>query len=1802
MDFKSKFLTVWGKEKIILLLSTICILLVFLTIMLVVLPQFDRGVRLIGMEPSGEITSKTNLTFSFSGDMVEKEKVGKTFSGDYIKFSPAVPGKYRWISQRELRFLPEAAFRPSTKYSAELQTKLAEIKDKYLSGKRNVEFATYRFKVNDASAGLNYLTGKKGMQMQVKVEFNYPVAPAELQKFLRIKLAGLSDEVKYNLNTNENSSKFIITSEPIQLIDKEQKVSLEISRGFQCVGGTLGLEKDYRSSITVGAKKDLNIMEAVSKNDSNECWISIHCSEPVLAGKVADFIKLKPEVPFKSEVDGEYIIIRSEKFESGETYNLRVNSGLQSLNGFPLKREFTTGILFQDLEPSLKFNSKGRYLSNKGYLNLGLETVNIDRVNLVISQIFPNNLVSYLNNLNYNDQCYSYEIPNYGRVIKSSVFQVNGKSNETITTPVNLGEFFTDKYRGIYQVIAYDNDHRWRQDSKYVIITDLGIVVKMGRNELMVWVNSLESLEPQSKVKVSLLSRNNQKLAETFTDGNGVARFQQIQKDTSGFEPFIILAELGKDFSFVNLSNSLIPTVDFDVRGRLNLEEGYEAFLYMDRDVFRPGDQGNLVGIVRAPNAVIPPEFPVKLEIRQPDGQIFKELQSNTKNRGACEFSIPIPDYAQTGKYKVSMVVAGETIGDTTFGVEEFMPERIKVTTKTDQTQYNTGETAKISIEGMNLFGPPAAGRRTQLHVKLEPEPFSPAAFRSYTFGDPDRKFTVIDEELGEDKLDEKGQAEYEYDFPKDLTPPAKLRAVFQSTVIEDGGRAVSNYKSVTLHPYDSYIGIKPLSEDYGEVGKAFPIKFVVTNQEGKVIAKSGLNVEVYRITWNTVYRRDSEGRYSYTSEEEQEKVYSGALTAEAKENQFEYTPKDYGKFRIVLADPDTKTQSTFSFYASGWGYAPWAIDSPEKIDLDLERKVYRIGENAKLQIKAPFSGKALITMERGKVYDYKIINLKNNTGVVSIPVKEGYQPNVYISVHLIRSIKSIEKKNPARAFGTIPLMVDCSNHQSEVEIKVASELRPNREVEVEVRATRTGNKGYLTLAAVDEGICQLTNFNTPNPMDFFYGKRSLAIDSYDLYGMVLPEVAPSQKKLTPGGDADETEDIRKQNLNPVSVRRVKPVSLWSGLVRLENGKAKVRLKIPQFNGTIRFMAVVNSETNFGSAQKKVIVRDPIVISPTFPRFVAPGDQFTVPVSLFNGTGKSGEFALELKTEGPVEVLNESKITIILKDQEEKVARFSLRAKNGIGKLTFKTIAKGNKAVCEVTEELAVRPSVPLTHELHSGVVSAKKPLELNLEQQWLPGTAEYTLILAPFPSLKFAGSLNYLLSYPYGCVEQTSSKIFPLLYFNDLAGAVQQDYFKGGNNNFFISEGIEKLESMQLRDGGFSYWPGQIHYSNDWGSVYAAHCLVEARKAGYNVTDRTYQKMLGFLNKIAKAAEKDEYRLQLKVYALYVLSLAGEPQQSTMTYLKDYSLAKLSNYSRAQLAAAYYYAGDRDTAEALLPESFAVSTQKRETGGNFNSPIRSDAIILSVLADIDPNHPVIPKLVDRLAKEAEIGYWGTTQENAFALMAIGKVLRQTSQSEYTGEVFAGKNKLADFNSKKEIRISNKRLADGPLSVKIKGEGNCYYFMKVSGISNQTDTKEYDHGIAIRRDYFSREGDPVNLNQIRQGDLLIAKLTISTHQDDMENIVIADMLPGGLEIENPRLGENSNLSWLDKSSLTPDYLDIRDDRLLIFASFPELGIYEFYYAVRAVTCGDYVLPSIKAESMYEPEISSYSSGGKISVH
>ena len=1750
-------------------------------------------VKVTSVQPLGEVDRRTNITFEFSRDMVGDRIVGEPLDTVAVRFAPEIPGRLKWISRRRLRFLPDHPLRPATEYTAEVLPEICVDADTYLKGQSRFRFHTEPFRVIDVNMSFLFEDPRRSNEvtLEATVDFNYDVDPEDLARHLKITHGILKRSIEYSIETRSAGPTLHLRSEPFPRGAGEKEVTVRISPGLSCRECGREIREEFVGTAVVGEPEPLKLVGIYPRQSERTCWIAVKFSAPVDPAVAKEYIEVEPAADYRLEGRGNYLDIRGP-FHPGDTHTVTVRKGLTARNFAELERDFRQNVYITDFEPTVSFRDKGMYLPLKGDPNVGIETVNIKKLEIEIFRIFENNLVHFL------DQGAHYYGPwrRLGKRVHRDEIEIASERNEQTVTPVDLSPFLTGQWRGVFMILVRDTERRWRHASKWVMATDMGLLAHMTDHELRVWVHSLTTLEPYANAEISLISRTNQLLARGTTDADGAVAFTDLTYRDEDFEPFLIAASHGDDLSCLKLDDCRMPTSDFDVDGRPHLPKGYEAFVYADRGVYRPGEAANLAALVRGSGAAVPEPFPVKLEVRDPEDRVFEELMGALSDNGACEFKVIFPSYARTGQYRARLILGeDEEIGRTSFSVEEFIPDRMKVEIVPDKPSYHTGETAAVQVKAVNLFGPPAAGRRVEGGCQLEARPFRPSKYGGYTFGDPERTFERMEIPSDEALLDEEGRHTFSFHLPYDLLPSAMLRGVLSATVTESGGRAVSAYTTVEVHPYPAYIGLRRSVEGYAEIGQEVVVDFVLVDPEGEeVAAEDDLEVAVYKLVWHSILKRDAQGRYRYVSEKSAEEIERYALSSQGTSGTVRFTPREYGQYRIEVFDPASEAMSAITFYASGWGYAPWSMAHPDRLEIELDKDTYSPGETAQALIRAPFAGKLILCIERERVYTHRVVTMEENTASIPLPVAAEHKPNVYVTATLIRSTRSLERHAPARAFGTVPLTVNCEDRRLAVALDAPEEMRPKNTLDVQVTVSGEIRDPYLTIAAVDEGICQLTDFRTPDAFGFFYAKKRLQVDSYDLYTYLLPELERTETQSSASGGY-----LRKKHLTPVDITRVRPVSLWSGIVHLgRDGKGTVSFDVPEFNGSLRLMAVSFDGPRFGGATRNVTVREPIVLTPTFPRFIAPGDRFRVPVSLFNGCGKDGTFSVSLAVEGPVQVVGESTNALDIPQGKEGTVFFQLQAQPGMGEVALTVSARGAGESVKTRVELPLRPAAPRVIRTGSGVLTEAEPVSLKLPSDWIAGTEEYRLTTSAFPAVQFTGSLQYLLRYPYGCLEQTTSSVFPLLYFDDLAETADPELFRANPAEYYVEEGIAKLEAMQLSSGLFSFWPNEGE-QNVWGSIYAAHFLVEARKAGYSVSDRVHRDMLRGLRRVVRDRENDD-ALTTRVYALYVLAAAGKPERSSMIYLKDNKLEAMPAAARFQLAGAFGLIGDRRTAEALLPTQIHPQTVPRETGGTFRSSIRENAIILDVLSEILPENPSVPILVKSLTDAAETGQWYTTQDNAFAFLALGKILKRKGEDEFTGEATVNGQPHVTFGTESNT-LSESTLGGKEIQLRIDGSGTCYYYWQAAGIPQDADIDEYDKGIHVRRAYLDRDGDPLDYRKIKQGDLLVAKITMHAPDKNLDNIIVADLLPAGLEIENPRLESREDIPWIEEQSWRVDYMDLRDDRLLLFLDLPGGQTRTFYYALRAVTVGEYTLPPIAAECMYDPSYTSVASSGVVSV-
>jgi len=1772
----------------------------------------DLNVEVTDFYPRGEIDLRTNFTIEFSRDMVPDDSLNLPVLDPPLEIEPAIAGLARWIDNDVLRFYPDEQLLPATSYEIRVKSDKEYLYGNRINEKESFKVNTPPLRILSVHSYTTTVPEYPGdVRISIVIEFNYEVHSDELRP--RVSIEGRRDAEKQRLDFKlgsvdmdpegepvdagaDNYAK--IVTEPVKLSERRQSYSLRIEEGLNCPNCGNVPSSEYVTTIDVEAKRRLFVRELSAWYSDLQPTIQIPFSTQIAVEKPEQYISINPEIDFTAEVRYNSITLYGN-FKAGETYEVTVSEGLTSRDGSVLEKRFSSKVIIPDIPPTVRFLSRGIYLPREGSHLLELETINIDELAVEVEQYFANNLVYALASGSAAGYGYRSNTAVLGRTFYDTILNLESETNEALTTTVDLGAVIGDSLFGIFKISARNKERRWDSDSRLVMLTEMGIMARMSDDYLMVWVNSLQDVSPVKKAEITLWSRNNQLLVQGKTDSRGICIFENIAEKIAGFDPFLITVVADGDLSFLKFDDALLPISDFDVKGRPHITSGYEAYIYTDRGIYRPGDTVHLASIVRESEGRLPDEFPYIITINDPSGREFKSFRVKTGGSSFLEKDILLPDFSRTGIYSARAHIGEELeIGRAEFQVEEFMPDRIKVTVETERDSYSPGEFVNIDVDGQFLFGAPAAGHRVSAGIRIEAKDFSPEDFASYTFSDNDRAFSRITESLGDDILDDSGYQSYRYRIPENLSPPSALRALASASVSEQGGRAVNSYAKFTINPYPRYIGMRPEFEGYARPGEPAELSLVALKSDKTKISIDSLRVDFYRVIYHSILRKDRNGNYRYVSESSLNLIDSAYVTLDADGGSISFVPPEYGKYMVRAADQDGGHRTSYSFYASGWGYAPWSMDNPDRIEIDLDRESYNEKEKAKLQIRSPFGGKLLLTVEKTEVLDLITYEMDGNTAEITIPVKKDYFPNAYITATVIRPADQIEKTTPARAFGVVPIMLKTEERKLPLKINVPDEIQPRSRLSVDINV---GSPGVteLTVSAVDAGIVQLTDARAPDPLEFFYGKRKLHLMPYDIYSFIYPEVEKAQSHLSPAGDRGLMEFADRRHLMPVQARRVKPVSLWSGIVRTdENGYASIKLDIPQFNGQLILDAAGVQGDRFGSTSANVTVRDKIILQEAFPRFVAPNDVVEGLVTVYNRTGEMADIKVELSYEGPVEMLSPAAQTIRVPHDSESRAVFRFKAGIKPGKIEFAITAGDGEASTKIEFELPNRPGQPIKTENGSGAVTEDNPAEFSLPDRWFENTERYVIQTSSLTAVAFTDNINFLVRYPYGCLEQTTSRLFPLLYYDELVRFVQPELMGSGGANYFIQEGIIKLTGMIRDDGSFNFWP-EGEYYNSWASVYASHFLIEARRKGFYIDEDIYALIIGNLNDHVYGRKTEAISAPERIYAAYVLAQADRLDRKGINYLKSLQVSELPPYSRFQLAGALGAAGDRESAFGILPTDIQPRIFEPETGGNFSSGVRSNAILLDVLTQIDPENPSAAVLANSLMEAAEAGRWYTTQENAFALMALGKYFGGREKPDFTGAVQVdGQSYRITTEDFKKILTD---LDGNNVSISISGEGSCYYYWQSSGVPLDYAPEEYTRGIKITRRYLDGDGAEIDLQDVSLGDQLICHIRAETENDLLENVVINDMLPAGLEIENPRLKTTPNLSWLPEKSSQVTYSDIRDDRMLLFTNLKSEKPFEYYYSLRAVSAGEFSIPPSAAECMYNPVISGAGSSGTLIV-
>jgi hypothetical protein len=1519
----------------------------------------------------------------------------------------------------------------------------------------------------------------------------------------------------------------------------------------------------------------------------------------------------------------------------------------------------------------LGFSSAGRYLPRSAWRNLPLHHLNVDEVQLTVRNVPPENLVFWM-----GDDARETADARTSNVLVRTTLALDSPQDVLATTYVDVGSLVPAGTRGLIEVTA--TAYEEQKAVSRILLTDLSLVAKRGGvrpqrtpeegseeedseeegeaapeeqprqegpEEVWVWALGMETAEPLAGVEVSLVKRSGQTVARCTTSGEDGCRLKVPAPGVDESPPFALLARRGREVTYLKYSELRTDLSHEDVQGEA-YEEGqpYRATLFMDRGVYRPGETAHVVGVVRGEDGVAPPEgLPVEVKVVDPRERDFKSVTVKTNAAGVVALDVPFEAWQDTGAYRVALRVAEQEVAADGFNVEEFVPERMKVSARMEKAGYLQGEAVPVGVEAAYLFGGSAEGSPVALTCRLEPVTFRPRENAQYTYGVwRESRSAVGAAVLGEasGELDAKGQAL--------LSCPAQVEAggfegaarlVAQASVFEAGsGRSTVGEGSVWVHPAPWYVGLRT---DVAKVmaGQPFTVSGVLVDWQGALYTKKAepLEVEYYRL-------EEEYGSSSSDGEERYQRhlrpVREGKTVVQAQGGRFSLrvTPAEASAGYLVrvkagAARTDLQLAGESPDY---W----WDEQTERRVDqtprplkpasLSVELPgVARVGEPVTVKVKAPYRGRMLFTVETDRVLASGWAEARPGEVTWTFTPRE-FAPNVYVSAFLVKDphLESAEAFIPDRAFGVASLPMEPVEYTQTVKLSVPREVRSNDTltVDLELGAVEAGT--FATVAVVDEGVLSLTRFQTPDPLRALMTRRALEVETYETLGWTLL-ARPAGTNRSPGGDEASGAGGR--------VQPVKPVALWSGVLPVPaSGRLRVPFQLPQYRGAVRVMAVTVGPKRIGRETASVRVKDPLVLQTTLPRFLSQGDEVQIPVFVTNLSGKAQEvkvrlsaedvpvpgLALPASVESPLKLLGRNEGRVKLENGKAATLVFQAKAVKAVGAARLKVTAEGGGHTSVEQLDVPFLPAGPRERRVER-VELAAGTLDLGPKLQgWVPTSERSTFWVTTNPYAESFQHLSYLVRYPYGCIEQTTSSTRPLLYVSELIDSVDPTLTANGKVEDMVMAGVKRVLSMQTPSGGFGYWPGNTE-PVAWGTAYATHLLLDAQRLDYAVPRERVEEALGWMSAQVTRNEGggvDPSHEEAEAYLHYVLALGGRGHKARAQKLLESLPARreLSEGMRAEqeymLKAALYLAGDRRYEKDLRAPDLSPVKDERSNGWSFYSDRRRRGFMLSTFQDLfgaDAAGEPLARQVAAALKDVDSAHY-TTQELVWGVTGLGKRVMGAA-SKFAPPVLVADGKevaprpgLSRRTADRTWALARASERKGvSLKVAEKGEGKLYLVLASDGVRAEAKYRTGGEGLKLSRRYRRLDGTEVDVRggAVGLAELLYVEVSLTnTTGEHLRNLALVDRLPAGWELENARLGRGGGVAWAaPDAQWEADYVNLRDDRVEVFGALGAGETKTVVYAVRAVTAGHFTLPPVEAEAMYEPRIWAREAGATVDV-
>ena len=1345
-----------------------------------------------------------------------------------------------------------------------------------------------------------------------------------------------------------------------------------------------------------------------------------------------------------------------------------------------------------------------------------------------------------------------------------------------------------------------------------ILASNLGMIVKRNSlNKLWIAVNNILDTKPVAKAQVTIYNFQLQPIGKGETNGEGLVEI------TPKGVPFIAVAEADKQKAYVRVVDGEEQSVSrFDVGGK-DIQKGLKGFIYGERGVWRPGDTLHISFMLEDREKRIPDKHPVALEIYNPRGQFYTKMISTQGTNGFYTFAVPTQADDPTGLWNAYVKVGG-TAFHKSLRIETIKPNRLKITLALPTILQASSKDVYAPLTSSWLTGATASRLKAKVEMSLSKVNTQFKNYGQYLFNNPATDFTTVRADVFNGVLDAEGRAGVNIQLPVATGAPGMLNATFTTRVFEPGGDASIYSQTVPFSPFTSYVGIN-LNQPKGkyiETDKDHVFDIVTVNDQGQPVNRSNLEYKIYRISWSWWWENGEESFGTYINNSSITPVASGNLQTTGGKASFKFRINypDWGRYLVYVKDRESGHATGGTVYID---WPDWRGRSnktdPSGIKMlafSLDKDSYEIGETATAIIPAAAGGRALVSLENGStVLQQQWLEVSDQGDTkLTFKITPEMAPNVYLHISLLQPHAQTVNDLPIRMYGIAPVFVTNRQTILQPQIKMPEVLRPETDFNVTV-SEKSGKPMTYTLAIVDDGLLDLTNFKTPDPWNEFYAREALGIRTWDMYDDVLGASGGRYSSLfSTGGDASLKPADAKAN-------RFKPVVKFIGPFYLAKGKQQTHtLKLPMYVGSVRAMVVAGQDGAYGNAEKTAFVRTPLMLLSTLPRVLSTQEEITVPVNVFAMENQVKNVTVSLEASGAgVQITGNRQQSLTFDQPGDQLAYFTLKTGSKTGKATIHLTASGNGQQTKETIEIEVRNPNPVVTLRNSQWIEAGQEAELSYT---LAGSSsannQVQLEISRIPSVDISRRFDFLYNYQHHCTEQLTSKALPLLFVSQFKAVDEQEAEKIKTN---VQEAIRQIYARQLPNGGFVYWPGNA-VADEWITSYTGMFLTLAQEKGYAVHPNVLNKWKRFQRAAAQnwrmpqeASNWQIWQSELQqAFRLYTLALAGAPEYGAMNRMKEQP--GLSIQAKWRLAAAYALTGKMKPAGELVYNAETTVIPYSSMNLIYGSSDRDEAMILETLILMKRDRDALQqakKVSQNLAQEN----WFSTQSTAFALMAMGRLAKQLSGTLDFTWSWNGKQQPAVKSAKavfeKEIATSPK---SGTVSVKNQGKGA----LSVDLITRTQLLNDTLPAIAdnIRLDvkYTDMAGSPISVEDIRQGTDFMSAVTLSniSGTSDYSNLALTHIIPSGWEIYNERMivpeasSSNSNEANTPESSADKyTYKDIRDDRVLTYFDLRRGESKTFTVRLQATYAGNFILPAIQCEAMYDAAVQARTKAGRTTV-